>query len=213
MAAFTIRNATQDDFEQLHAFVFDKPDPNVLKRSREDVQRMIEAGVFFIGIDDNTRKIIASCYVKADSAEEFEFGGAYVDTKYRMHGIFVALGLAAIISHFLGQPDTPLIAHVVSRNSKPVKGLEKLKFKRTKVGERYHKSQLLGCEHMDLDAEGYLLGDTYEFQRNGLLELARVAEGFSGYVDGEAGRSRLTIDLPTFDKELLRSFRKSLEEE
>lgn len=125
MEAFTIRNAREADFDELYAFVFDKPDPNVMKRSRDNVRRMIADGVFFIAIHNKTNRIVGSCYVRADSPGEFEFGGAYVDRKYRDYGIFRLLGVAAIISHFLGQPGTPLIAHVVSGNPKPVNALKK----------------------------------------------------------------------------------------
>jgi hypothetical protein len=210
---FTITNAKEDDFDQLYAFVFDKPDPNVMKRSPGEVRKMVEDGLFFIVINDKTHRIVGCCYVRADSAELFEFGGAFVDKKYRDNGIFRLLGLSAIISHFLGQPDTPLIAHVVSGNPKPVNSLKSLMFKRTQEAQPYHKSIFLGgADHMEIDANGYILGDTYEFQRDRLLELAREAEDFPGYVDAKAGRSKVNIDLPTFDRETVRDLRKSLEQ-
>jgi len=213
MPSFTIRNAREEDFEQLYAFVFDKPDPNILKRSRADVRKMIANGVFFIAIDDNENQIIGSCYVKADSEKLFEFGGAFVDKTYRDHGIFHVLGLSAIMSHFLGQPGTPLIAHVVSDNDDPVNALKRLMFRRTRERDRFHKSELIGCEHMKLDPEGYVYGDTYEFQQEQLVKLAREAEKFAGSIKGKAGTSHVNINLPTFDKQILKVLRESLETE
>lgn len=76
----------------------------------------------------------------------------------------------------------------------------------------YHKDIFLGgADHMEVDEQGNIYGDTYLFEQENLIQLAREAEDFAGRVDAKAGRSHVTIDLPTFDKEVLRDFRQSLE--
>lgn len=212
--SFTIRNARESDFDQLYDFVFDKPDPNVLRRSRQEVGAMVDEGVFFIAIREDTGRIVGSCYLKgSEETGQWEFGGAYVEPQHRTHGLFRCLALASMISHFTGEPDTSLIAHVVSGNPGPVKVLESLMFRRIKERDRFSKSSFVGIEHMMADADGFVYADTYEFQRDRLISLIYEAEAFPREIVGKDGVARpVHIMLRAFeDSEILYNLRTHLE--
>jgi RimJ/RimL family protein N-acetyltransferase len=207
VAAFTIKHAKAADFEELYKFVFDKPDKHILKRTPEEVEKLVDKGAFYVAIDDESGRIVGCCYVSGsenDPNPKFEFGGAFVDNAYRKHGVFWCVGLAAILSHFANLPDIPLIAHVVSENAGPVSQLQKLYFKQVEWKQPYPKDSIPGIEHMEADAGGNVYADLYEFRMDQRLSIVKDALTLDGMVSGKDGtESRVTFQLANFSRDTL----------
>jgi hypothetical protein len=205
MRAFTIRHAKTADFERLYEFVFDKPNKNIRKRPPDEVEKLIDEGAFFIAINDETGRIVGCCYVHGlETDKTFEFGGAFVEEEHRKHGIFWCVGLGAILSHFANNPETPLMAHVVTDNAGPVSQLQRLHFARTEQAVAVPKDSIPGLEHMDADANGNVHADIYEFQMDKRLSIIEAALELKSTVKGKDGdESRITFQLANFAKDTL----------
>ncbi len=145
-------------------------------------------------------KIVAICYLMHGSepdsskAERDEFGGVYVIQDCRGIGLAAALGRAAISNHHVWDPPKRrLVAHVHEANQSPRNLLQdQLGFipagHETMPGESAPPT-------MARNSRGEVVGDLFEFQKPTLRDFADWIEGFTGIIQGKAGRARLSMEL------------------
>lgn len=177
--SLVLRTAQDVDLEDVYVLVFETPEQHIRKLSREDVGKLIGAGVLWIAREQEGR-LVGCCYVRVPESTETdmppaEYGGAFVRKEHRGRGIGEALARLAI-AHFMWDNDPEslpaLIAHVHVENAKPRTVLEKLGFrqdKRVKVPEG-----VPGFEHMPKAQEdGLVHGDEFAFEPKKIADLLR----------------------------------------
>lgn len=204
-----LRAARGEDFDELYAFLFLNPDPAIRRRTRSEVEAMIQRGLFFIARLRNTGRIIAASYLddpKEEGEDSWELGGAYVQKAFRRTGIFRLLSLVAIANVFvLYAPQDDIIGHVLSTNPKPRTVLESLGFVKTREAVPYHIHQYPGLDHMTPDANGYVYADIYTLSPSKYCSLIRELLAFPGHLEAADGqRWTLSIEVPALAPDVLR---------
>jgi GNAT superfamily N-acetyltransferase len=120
---------------------------------------------------------VGACYVldDEDNDDPPEFGGVCVRANIQRNGLGYVLGAVAIgtyVASNMPRPDTKVIAHVHIRNDeKPRRLLEKLGFHFTR--QVTVPPDLLPKDHrLDVEPDGSMKGDEYEYDFRKLAQLA-----------------------------------------
>jgi RimJ/RimL family protein N-acetyltransferase len=130
-------------------------------------------------------QVVGLCYLKPD-AGRWEFGGIYLEPRFRGHGLAAALGRVAIGTAYLFYFDasSELIAHVHEFNAAPRNLLTRqLGFRAT--GETEIPPPDVAPSNMRRNDAGQVVGDLFRHTRSSLDEFATWLEQFDGLSHGK----------------------------
>ena len=207
----SIARARSGDVAAVHRFHQSQSTEFIWPRTPDYLCQLADEGSLFIALTTNTttnsKHIVGMCYaVKGEEPEgeqRWEFGGICVSDEFRGYGLGSALGIIAISSHYLYEPpekDERLIAHVHEDNSLPRRMLERqLGF--IKVGQETPPSEVVPPE-LRRNAEGFVVGDLYEFKKSTLGKFADWLETFDNWIEGKSGRVTTNLNLKFFKENL-----------
>ena len=179
-AHFRVEYAFGNDILAIHSLVFQRPDPFLRRLTVNEVEDLVDRGMFWVIRDFRHDKMIGACYVSVPISEPghgpepAEYGGVFVHEDYRDKGIASLLSNVAIARYFWdNSPETatpiPLIAHVHIRNMKPRSLLKKLGFEI--IGRVIVPENIPGFEHMPKDPGGKIHGDEFKFNPQKRVQL------------------------------------------
>ena len=194
MSGYSIRYASSDDVEGVHAFHVANAGEYVWPRTLEELRQMVIDRSVFVVETDGT--VVGMAYTRRDPPR-WEFGGAFVDNAHRNNGLAGGLSRVALTAHFSAENpplDEPLIAHVHEFNPSNIREvLGKLGFERT---GRETPPPEIAPRTMKRNHDGQVVGELYTFRCIGLERLVTWL--------GDAD-SRYAVDVAWFDRDELRA--------
>jgi hypothetical protein len=182
------------------------PDSHIWPRTSDEIERYIDAGCLFGAWRADTDELVGLAYVVLDG-KVWELGGLTVIGS--LNGLGIGGSLARLALAFTIAQEQPwengqrIIAHVHEENKSPRPLLDKLGFEFT---EKIEVPADKAPSSMKRNAEGKIIGDTFEFTRKGLDALSRWFEAFTGAI--ARGAAVVEIDIAPYSidniKEALR---------
>lgn len=180
---FRVEPASEQDIQEIHTLVFENPEKHIRSLGIEEVEQLVDEGLFWVVRDVRRRRIVGVCYVKVPHTEAdkppdpAEYGGAFVDSAYRRRGLGGVLARVAIAHYFWdNDPDSPeplpLVAHVHIKNPKPRTILSDLGFEFDK--DVVVPDEEPGFEHMPKDEDGTVHGNQFKFKPDERSSLFRT---------------------------------------
>lgn len=180
---FRVEPASEQDVQEIHSLVFKNPGDYIRSLEVENVEKMVDDGLFWVVRDVRQQQIVGVCYVKVPYTEAekppepAEYGGAFVDGAYRRRRLGEVLAQMAIAHYFWdNDPDSPeplpLLAHVHTKNTKPRTILSNLGFEFDK--NIIVPNEAPGFEHMTKDEDDLVHGDEFKFKAEERSSLFRT---------------------------------------
>ena len=108
-ADYLVSTVRRSELWDIYSFLFSQPDPNMRSLTPDEVDALIQGGLFLAAWEDETReRLAATCYINTPPEEEgldlkaYELGGSFTRKDLRGQGLGRFLAMAAIANLRIG---------------------------------------------------------------------------------------------------------------